>query len=401
MAIPGQYNIGAQTYDIDPAFTDLLYSPQQTSFQGGFQMPQFQPAQVAQAPAAEAPKEEGYIPDDTRNGGDMDTRNRGIDPNSGLGLRNDVNFDQSAWWGGNYEPNVGIGEALKGYGPMIMSASQNPMMTAIKSMKLDPINDKVLQTQLTGYLDKMAPDVSLEDFISAYKQVVGSNWNSKLNAEDTIRGLAMGYDPAYADAYRTAISDNKMRPDEFAGWVDTVNMYNATQPGLGLAAGSVYEPLGANVLGTPNPNYNTNFSPAYNYAKTYGFFRDGGLSDFDMSTIDRLNQDYERRASFNERVSSIGNMLGLNLDNGMRTQGSSFVSDGYGSQTDYAQAVADAIGRSQMNAVNDLGAGGGGGGGGGDGTGTGRGDGGKGAGGQGQGGTSGGDRSKEEGGTLD
>jgi hypothetical protein len=377
MAIPGQYNIGQRAYDIDPAFTDVLYSPLQlNSFNKGFGPAQATvPQAVAPAaPAADVPATEGYIPNDGR--GEGAGRQAGRDPNSGLSTRGDVNFDQGSWWGGNYTPDVSMMDAVKGYGPMLagglktglmggpgaaMMGAGGAVLGALKGMRLDPINDKVFQDQLGGYLEQKAPDVTVEDFKAAYRQVVDNNWNSKLNAEDTIRGLAMGYDPEYRDAYRTAVTQHNMRPDEFAGWVDTVNSYNATNPAMALGVNSFNEPLGVSTLGSPTSSYNTNFSPAYNFAKTYGFFNDG-MNAQQAETVDRLNKSYERRATFNERVAALGNQLGLDLDNGMRSGGNGGMGSLGATQGDTSNAGThgDVAGHSRGDGGERGGIGGGG-----------------------------------------
>lgn len=325
MAIPGQYQIGGQSYDIDPNFTDLLYAPLGLSdLRQGFQFNQPQaPVNPVQptAPQATTPNE-GYINDGS--GGDNESRARGIDPNSGLPMADQKNFTYPEWWGTDQFNPYLTKDSLTQYGGLIKGFMSNPIMTTINAMRLDPMKDKTLQDNISSYLGQIGANVSVEDIIAAYYDNINANWNSKVNAEDTIRGLVIGANPEYAPYFDNAVTNQHMRPDEFAGWFDTVNQYNAANPASQLGMGMYYDPVASGVL-SKTENYDPNFSAPWNYAKTYGFWQDQGMTDHDRETIDRLSASYDRRAEFNQNRVSIAKevdpALADRLDNGMRVGG--------------------------------------------------------------------------------
>jgi hypothetical protein len=197
------------------------------------------PAQVA--PPAVAP-DEGYVPNPDASrlnqGGNAADRARGIDPNSGLGIKNDLNYSSPNWFEG-WGQTPSLLDAAKQYGPMVAAFNQNPLMTAVRGMKLDPMKDSLLQQEMASYLSEVAPDVSIEDFIDMYNTVTNANFNSKVNAEDTIRGLAMGLNDRYKDSYSMAVTENGLRPDQFAKYQDEVNAYNATSPAVAMSTSAI------------------------------------------------------------------------------------------------------------------------------------------------------------------
>jgi hypothetical protein len=345
----GSYSIGQQSYAIDPNFASLLYSPLEMKDLGqGFQFNPQAPMQTM-TPSVDETPEKGYVertaPPDGGKSSESDRQ-----------VSRDTNYSSSDWFNG-WNPNVSIGDALKNYGPALYGFHTNPLMTTINSMRLDPIKDKLLQRELTSYLGTVAPDVSLEDFIGMYNTAVNANFNSKVNAKDTIRGLAMGLDDTYADAYAQAVNERGLRPDQFAKYQDEVDSYNAAAPVGQEMSMSAVDPR-AQRLGLTNV-----LNPVASLLATTGYVADGA-----MGRQAARNADI---AATNQRLNDIVGAYGYSSYDSFRDQvlgngGTSSVKDALNSgMTGPAGAAAGAFGgvSGTGRGPNDVGGGSGGGGG--------------------------------------
>ncbi len=293
-----QYQVGGNQYDVDPQWASILYKPYSIdNFDTGFNRPSS--VTPTPAPVDDNPNDGGgndYGPGGKDSGGDNESRARGIDPNSGLNLGRDINYSSPDWWGGTYDPDISIKEGLSQYGPLLGQFQRNPFATAIKSMKLDPMKDKLFQDRISGFLESVQSDMSLEDVIEAYNLAINNNYNSKVNAEDTARGIVYGADPKYQSYFQEAVKQHGMRPDEFAGWVDSVNQFNAMNPTSPMGYSAI-EALGPSAI-TPSANFDPRFSAAWNYAKTFGINLENPMSESDRNVMDRLNESKTRRDQF-------------------------------------------------------------------------------------------------------
>jgi hypothetical protein len=377
---PGQYNVGQSTFDIDPAWTNILYAPLDIkSFDQGFgygqaaapvtsQMlsPGFQTSvpQYA-APGNPAPEPEqsndrqGFLHgNDGGGGGNMESIGRGTDPNSGMAISNDVNYSSPGWWGG-WNPNVSALEVAKQYGPLMAKAYNNPLNTALKGMKMDVFEDKLFSDKMAQYLDDVKSPMSLKDIKAAYKDLIDQNWNANVNREATAQGLALGANPQYAGAFNASVGKGLMGAHDFAGWVSQVNDFNARNEEQ-LDVASVVDPR------TTNWEVPV-MSPVAKYMKTYGW----AAPD---AEVQARAEAYDPMA-FESRLDAALAPYGQTWDSWAGQVKGGGVSDfgGYGSLGGYQSAVAEAVAANSdaMDAVNDLGGpNGGGNGGGGDGPGA-------------------------------
>jgi hypothetical protein len=354
----GNYQVGGQQFDIDPAWTNILYGPLKLNdFSTGFaQTPGQEPiTQVPSAPpqAGDANGGTGQDNQGYSGGGNPSYSRNGIDPNTGLSMGQDYNYSSPDFWGG-WDPNVSTLEALKQSAPMIYGAMKNPFATALRSMKLDPVlDDKLFQSKISTYLSEIGSPIGLKDFMAAYKDLIENNWDANVNRTKTAQGMLLGQNPEYKGAFDMGIKSG-MNYADLADWSMEAQAYNSANPddeNTYTQITSVIDPRTA-TWATPVP------SPIFKYATEVGLGNEKA-----RELIGRYNPD-----AFTNKLDAALAPYGTDWQQfqaGVRNGWGPGGADGYDSQEDYASAVAAAVAASsaRMDAVNDLDNGNGGGGG--------------------------------------
>lgn len=280
----GKYQIYNKEYDVDPAWSNILYQPLKLGdVNEGFV---YTPSSFNST--TPAPEPTTTQPSNAGGGGYISSGGEGWNPGgddgkvqSGVG---NTDYNDKSFWGGTFNPNpVSIGKALKDFAPTMASFMQNPVRTTLSGLTKDPINDKAFQSQLSSYLAEVAPDITVKDFVSAYKNQTKSNFNSKVNAIGTIQGMALGLDPEYSDAYATMMEQGR-NPHDFA------RAYNEAM-GLGMTP---------DTLDSTINNAYQNYGAVYNPLGVVRGVHQGGFT-----SIADLNNAVSNRQAFQDRLDSV------------------------------------------------------------------------------------------------